>query len=227
MSTAHPVTNATTSPEPLRMSYEEYLAWSGEDGISEWVNGEVIVHMPPKPIHQSLILLLIHLIGTFVDLHNLGKLYVSPIEVKLWPGGPSREPDLVFLSNANRHRITENRIVGPPNLAIEVVSDESIHRDSVEKLNEYQTAGIKEYWLLDNRPGQHRAHFYQLAPDGQYQRITISEDGIYRSAVLPNFWLRVEWLWQEDINFLTALAELIGPDQLADALRRSLEPSEE
>ena len=28
------------------MSYEEYLAWANEDVRAEWVNGEVIVHMP-------------------------------------------------------------------------------------------------------------------------------------------------------------------------------------
>jgi Uma2 family endonuclease len=39
-------------PVRLRMSYEEYLAWSDEDIRAEWVNGEVIIHMPVKPIHQ-------------------------------------------------------------------------------------------------------------------------------------------------------------------------------
>lgn len=204
------------------MSYEEYLAWSGEDGISEWVNGEVIAHKTPSPQHQQLVGFLNGFLGAFIELNNLGKLYVAPIEVKLWPCGPSREPDLVFISNTNRHRIVDSRIIGPPDLLIEVVSDESVQRDNVDKYNEYQGVGVKEYWVLDNRPGQHRAHFYQLAPDGEYQRVTIS-DGVYRSAVLPKFWLRVDWLWQESLNFLAALAELIGPDQLAEALRRSLD----
>jgi len=32
---------------PLRMGYEEFLAWAGEDIHAEWVNGEVIVQMLP------------------------------------------------------------------------------------------------------------------------------------------------------------------------------------
>ena len=38
-----------------QMSYEDYLLWSTEDKHAEWVNGEVIVHMPPTEIHQALL----------------------------------------------------------------------------------------------------------------------------------------------------------------------------
>ena len=41
-------TTPTSREQRLRMSYEEYLAWANEDVRAEWVNGEVIVHMPPK-----------------------------------------------------------------------------------------------------------------------------------------------------------------------------------
>ena len=37
-----------------QMSYEDYLLWSTEDKHAEWVNGEVIVHMPPTDLHQAL-----------------------------------------------------------------------------------------------------------------------------------------------------------------------------
>lgn len=218
------VQDAPSGPKTLPMTYEEYLAWEQEGvGLTEWVDGEVIVHMPPKPLHQDLVSFLDRLVGAFVDLYDLGKLYVSPIEVKLWPDGPSREPDLVFLSNSNRHRITSKRIVGAPDLIIEIVSTESVRRDRVDKHDEYEGVGVREYWVIDNRPGQRRALFHQLAPDGQYQRVPIEEDGVYRSAVLPGFWLRVDWLWHENLNFLPALAEIIGPDQIAEALRRTIE----
>ena len=32
---------------PLRMSYEEYKQTEFEGGLTEWVDGEVIFHMPP------------------------------------------------------------------------------------------------------------------------------------------------------------------------------------
>ncbi|MGH2544319.1 MAG: hypothetical protein ACRDIB_16125, partial [Ardenticatenaceae bacterium] len=51
--------------------------------------------------------------------------------------------------------------------------------------------------------------------------IPIGEDGIYRSAVVPGFWLRVEWLWAEEKpDPLLTFAEIAGfpPDVIA-ALR--------
>ncbi len=51
------VTKQAAAPEKqstcLRMSYEEFLQWHDEDTHAEWVDGEVIVHVPPKDIHQA------------------------------------------------------------------------------------------------------------------------------------------------------------------------------
>jgi Uma2 family endonuclease len=54
---------------------------------------------------------------------------------------------------------------------------------------------VPEYWLLDQPRKQ--ARFYELAGDGRYRPISVDEHGIFRSKVLPGFWLKVAWLWQE------------------------------
>jgi len=208
-----------------RMSYEEFLAWAGEDTHAEWVNGEVIVFMPPKHAHQMLVEFLHHVIGLFVRVFDLGIVRIAPFELRITPEGSSREPDLIFLSKAHRDRLTPERIVGPPDLIIEVVSDDSVHRDRVDKFDEYEAGGVPEYWIIDNRPDHRRAWFYRLGPDGRYRETPIGEDGIYRSAVVPGLWLRVEWLWATEPDALGALAELIGPDQWADALRAARQPA--
>ncbi|HYN90223.1 MAG TPA: Uma2 family endonuclease, partial [Ardenticatenaceae bacterium] len=83
-----------------------------------------------------------------------------------------------------------------------------------------ETAGVPEYWIIDNRPGRQRAHFYQLGPNGEYHSVPIGADGVYHSAVLPGFRLRVEWFWQGEPGTLRALAEVVGPENIAAALRR-------
>lgn len=208
---------------PLKMSYEEFLAWANEDTHAEWVNGEVIIHMPPKLPHQTLVTFLDRLLGVYIAFHNLGELRTAPFEVKLQPDGPSREPDLMFVARANLHRLTENRIAGVPDLVIEVVSQDSVHRDRVDKFDEYEMAGVPEYWILDNRPRRKWAQFYKLNAQGQYQKISVSPDGIFHSEVVPGFWLRLEWLWVEQPNLLRALAELIGPDEMSRVLRLALQ----
>lgn len=220
--TAHATAMAAEQPVRLRMSYEEYLAWADEDTRAEWVAGEVIVPMPPKESHQMLVAFLDRVIGLFVAVFGLGRLLVAPFEVKLSAEGPARQPDLMFLRAAHLDRLTPERVVGPPDLIIEVVSDDSEHRDRVDKFNEYEAAGVPEYWILDNRPQRRRAYFYRLGAEGQYLQVGLEPGGIYRSAVLEGFWLRVGWLWAPEPDPLRALAELMGPEQMAEALRRAL-----
>jgi Uma2 family endonuclease len=229
MSITQPVPHSPQATEPpqaqpvrLRMSYEEYLAWADEDTRAEWVAGEVIVSMPPKDLHQRLVEFLYYLLGTFIRLNSLGLLRIAPFEVKLSAEGPARQPDLMFLRAAHLDRLTPERVVGPPDLIIEVVSDDSEHRDRVDKFNEYEAAGVPEYWILDNRPQRRRAYFYRLGAEGQYLQVGLEPGGIYRSAVLEGFWLRVGWLWAPEPDPLRALAELMGPEQMAEALRRAL-----
>ncbi|MBI1879056.1 MAG: Uma2 family endonuclease [Chloroflexi bacterium] len=211
-----------TLPTDKTMSYEEFLAWADEDTRAEWVNGEVIVDMPPLNPHQIMIEFLDRLIGIFVNVFELGQLRVAPFELKITLAGNSREPDLMFIAKEHLDRLTTERVVGPPDLIIEIVSDDSTHRDRVDKFDEYEAGGVPEYWIIDNHPRRRRALFYQLDDQGQYQSVPVGADGIYRSALLPGFWLRLEWLWAEQPDVLRALAEVIGPERMAQALRQAM-----
>jgi Uma2 family endonuclease len=212
-------TAAEAPPQRLRMTYEEFLAWAGEDTRAEWVNGEVIIHMPPKDRHQALLWFLSTLLGLFVSLFKLGKVRFSPFEMKLGPEGPSREPDLLFISNAHLDRLTEDRLDGPADLVVEIISDDSVTRDRVDKFDEYEAAGIPEYWIIDPRPTRQRASFFQLDERGQYQAVPVGADGVYRSKILPGFWLRVDWLWAEELpSPLGALGQIAGPEKVAEAM---------
>jgi hypothetical protein len=39
-----------------------------------------------------------------------------------------------------------------------------------------------------------------LGTGGQYELVALDVDGIYRSRVVPGFWLRVAWLWQQQLS---------------------------
>src|SRR4051812_39235259 len=92
--------NATLPPPApglqVRMSYRDYLAWAPETMLAEWNDGEVTVGRPPLDEHQRVLNLLNRLMSDYVELHDLGAVRVAPLEMKLWPGGPSREPDVFF-----------------------------------------------------------------------------------------------------------------------------------
>lgn len=70
---------------------------------------------------------------------------IAPLEFKLWPSGPSREPDLFFVSTNNLCNLTEKRYEGGPDLIIELLSTGSHKIDRVDKFSEYEKAGVLEY----------------------------------------------------------------------------------
>ena len=210
---------ATGEPVKPRMTYEEWLDSDREGGLSEWVNDEVIDYMPAKPEHQRVIIFLSTLLNLFAKVFGLGVVGLAPLSMRLNPGGNAREPDLVFLRTENQHRLTEKQLDGPADLAVEVVSDESVTRDRDEKFFEYQECGVREYWIIDPRPRRKRADFYVLDATGVYTPVPIGEDGIYHSTVLSGFWLKVDWLWADEPNPLTALAQIAGIERIVEALK--------
>ena len=223
MTTQLPETQTTTVPttpdQRLRMSYEEYLAWAGEDVHAEWVSGEVIVQMPPKPRHQQVVAFLLQLVGLFIQLFQLGRLLPAPLEMRAIPDGPAREPDLLFVAREHLDRLTEARLSGPADLVVEVVSDDSVARDRADKFYEYQAAGVKEYWIIDPRPGYERVDFFVLDDKGRYRPVPVEPDGRYHSTVLAGFWFQVDWvLATEPPEVLQALAQIVGPQKLLEAM---------
>jgi Uma2 family endonuclease len=214
-----PSTGSMTQGQPLRMSYEEYLAWADEDVHAEWVNGEVIVQLPPKEPHQRVVAFLVQLMGLFIQLFQLGRLLPAPFEMRATPDGPAREPDLIFVAREHLDRLSQERLSGPADLVVEVISDDSVARDRADKFYEYQAAGVKEYWILDSRPGRERADFYVLDEKGRYRPVPPESDGRYHSTVLPGFWLHVDWVTAaESPAVLTALAQVVGPQRLIEAI---------
>lgn len=211
-----------TSTPPQYVAYETYLELAGDNQIVEWVDGEIIFHMPAREEHQALSGFLYQLLSLFIALFKLGEVRYAPYEVKLWPDGPSREPDIFFVKRENLDRLTSRRFVGAPDLVIEIVSQESVRRDRHDKLREYEKAGVSEYWVIDSRPGRPLANFYRLQEDGAYALVGTEEDERVDSSVLPGFWLNPAWVWQTPLpDTLKLLLEM--SEAAAARLRQRLD----
>lgn len=211
--------SARIRSEPL--SYEEYLSLADESRIIEWADGEVLYHIPPTPVHQSIALYLGSLIQLFVEHLKAGSVLIAPIEVRLWPDGPSREPDMLFIANDKLSQLGERRFDGAPDLVIEVISPTSVTLDRITKFREYEQAGVREYWLIDPRPFQQQADFYIRDDEGHFVPSPIDDEGIYASPTLPGFRFNVAWLWQTPLpNPQRALAWMLADAPgLSDELR--------
>ena len=200
------------------MTYEEYLQACAEDTQVEWVDGEAIVFMPPGTRHQRLLTFLLALLATYVQHTRLGEVIPAPFEMRLM--NSAREPDLLFVAAARRHLLDQQRLNGPADLVVEIVSPESAARDRADKFDEYQEAGVREYWVVDVREGKERVDFWLLGEDGRYRAALPDGAGVYRSTALTGFWLDTAWLWQEPLpSALVAFAEIANlPEDIRAAL---------
>ncbi|MCP4356400.1 MAG: Uma2 family endonuclease [Chloroflexi bacterium] len=193
----------------LKMTYEEYLIWASEDIHAEWVHGEVIILMPTKPSHQRTLKFLYELLTSFVQLFELGEVQIAPLEMKL--NNSSREPDILFIATQNQHRLTVDRLEGPADLVVEIISNDSVRRDRHDKFKEYREANIPEYWIIDSRPGKQRADFYYLDEDGDYTLFATEDDEQVYSQAIKGFWLRPSWIWRAgELDPFLAFCEMRG-----------------
>lgn len=190
-----------------KISYEDFLK-QYTNVHAEWVQGEVIQLMTASDKHQDLVRWLISILSLFVETHNLGWLRPAPFNMQLPHLDRGREPDILFVSRDRLEIVQETHLAGAADLVIEIVSPESVGRDRGEKFVEYEAAGVREYWLVD--PDRQQAEFYQLAENGRYRLIPPADEGRFHSAVLPNFWLQVDWLWQEPLPKVLHVARKLG-----------------
>ena len=186
--------NARAQPQET-LPFEAFLL-RYNDAHAEWVDGEVLPKMPASVEHQDTSMFLLSVIVNWVAYYELGKVYHPPLLVKLpLPDNRevAREPDIVVILNGNTGRFAEQYFDGAPDLIVEITSPASRHTDRTVKYEEYETAGVPEYWLID--PDRQYAEFFQRDEAGLYRVSFSGSEGVYRSRVLEGFWLQVAWLW--------------------------------
>ena len=175
-----------------RMTEEEFLAWYPDDVRAEWVDGEVIMMSPSSTDTDDLNGWFLAILRSFARRKNLGRVLGPNSMVRLATQRRRRIPDILFVQNSRLDIIRTNHLEGAPDLAVEIVSPESFARDWREKYQEYETAGVQEYWVID--PQSEHAELYVLGDDRKYQRQT-EQDGYLKSMLLPGFNLRTIWFW--------------------------------
>jgi len=136
----------------------DYFRLPESNRIIELSEGRLIISPSPTNQHQEILFKLALLVGNHVFSNNLGKVLMSPMDVRLRKG-IIRQPDIIFMSNEHLDRITNKRW-GIPDLAIEVTSPGTKKEDRKDKYAEYEKAGIKEYWIVD--PFKQSVEIYTL-----------------------------------------------------------------
>ena len=129
-------------------SYDELVAEMPETNQPcELWDGELIMSPAPSFYHQEVVLRFYRLLFEWVEARQLGKVIAAPIDMVLSPHRAT-QPDVAFIAK-DRLNIIRRVIMGPVDLAAEVVSLGTRNRDRIEKRDLYEQYGIREYWILD------------------------------------------------------------------------------
>jgi Uma2 family endonuclease len=173
---------------PRRLTLHEYLAGEETNRPMELDYG--VVREPPAPSwsHQIIVGRAFLSLHEHVSRNQLGRVVQSPVDVVL-----DREralvvqPDLVFIA-ADRLHICTDRVWGPPDLAVEVLSIGTARYDSTVKLSRFQQYGVRECWLID--PVAIEVNVVDFTGSTRSCEVC-TEHELVQSSVLPDLRLRV------------------------------------
>ena len=131
----------------VKRTYDDYRA-TADDERYELLNGELMMVPAPNIKHQRVLRRLLIELDRFVQQHGLGEVHVAPVDVVL-SDTDVVQPDLLFVSRAREHTITDENVRGAPDLVVEVLSPSTTERDLGYKHELYGKHGVREYWVVD------------------------------------------------------------------------------
>jgi Uma2 family endonuclease len=197
----------TTTARSGCFTYDDFCALVRDDQKADLIDGVIYMASPENIEANDLFLWLIVVMRLFARKKKLGKIYGSRVACRL-DNKSAPEPDILFVANKNRDRLKRGGVEGPPDLAIEIVSPESVERDYDKKRRQYQRFKIPEYWIIDEH--ERKVTLLRLDARGKYREVA-ARKGIFHSQALEGFWLDPNWLWQEPFpDELEILKQLLG-----------------
>ena len=191
-----PITDISQLDLTQRYTYADYLTWQFTE-LVELLRGRVRLMSPaPKRRHQDIS----RNVSTPIAWHLRGrsyKTYAAPFDVRLSTTGPNGDdqittvvqPDICVVCDPEK--LDERGCLGAPDWIIEIVSPGNVARDTRDKLELYEEAGVREYWIV--LPEQQNVLVYLLAAEtNRYElRGEFYTPGPIPVATLPE--LRMEW----------------------------------
>ena len=169
-----------------------------ETGRIDYLQGVIEVDLSPEEIltHGVLKSRLATFISNVVDQKQQGHVLIDRTRLSSGQAGLSCEPDVLFVSwEALRSgRVQYNpaspkrpkkkmEVEGAADLAVEVVSDGSVGKDTKRLPPLYAAAGVRELWIADARGARLRFQIFRLQK-GRYVAAKPDAKGFQRSEVL-------------------------------------------
>jgi Uma2 family endonuclease len=176
--------NHVPGPRQGQWTYAHYAALPEDGQRYEIVDGVLYMALSPNRWHQDAVLLISHYLVTHVKLKGLGQVFVAPFDVEL-TSSVIVQPDVLVILNANVEKIKVTRVVGSPDLVVEIASPATATYDRRVKYDAYAQAGVPEYWIVD--PIAHTVEVLLLEAGVYHSQGVFRGKAILPSTVVPGF----------------------------------------
>ena len=184
----------STQIEPL-LTIADLDAMPDDGNLYELIEGELLVSRAHGLTHQSVSGNLFVSIKNYLSENPIGQVWTTPGVIFSESSGVI--PDIVFVSSERREEIVSGeRITGPPDLIIEIVSPgaENERRDRVAKRQIYGKYGVKEYWVVN--PEKRAIEVFLLAGQTLKLQNSLGEQDELTSSVMPGFSCKVAGIFR-------------------------------
>jgi Uma2 family endonuclease len=193
----------STTSKTSFVTFDDFCLLVGDGQKADLIDGVIYMASPDNTGANDLNGWLYMLVRMFVQENDLGNVYVSRVAFRL-DDMNSPEPDIGFARKQRLHLVKRGSVDGPPDLAVEVVSPDSVERDYGKKRELYEQFGVEEYWIVDEL--EQRVTLLRRQKSGRFREVR-PRQGRLESQVLPGFYLRPEWCWQDPLPSVKQLLE--------------------
>ena len=173
------------------IDWDMFCAMVPDGQKADLIDGVIYMASPDSRRANRVNAFLLTLMEMYVQRRKLGgEVYVSRFAYRMSDHN-APEPDVGYVCEERLKLMEEGGMRGAPDIAVEIVAKESHERDWVTKRELYEKFGVREYWIIDYL--QKKFEFLKLVGN-RFVPMKLEDDHIFRSQVLPGFWLDIEWL---------------------------------
>ncbi len=151
---------------------------------AELIDGQMYMMAPPTRRHQQMLGALYRKIADYIDKNGGScEVDIAPFAVFLNADDKNYvEPDISVICDADK--LTDKGCTGAPDWIIEIVSPGSRRMDYYTKLFKYQTAGVREYWIVDPEKNRIIVYLFESDDTQEYTFLDSVKAGIYEDLTI-------------------------------------------
>ena len=143
---------AVPAEKKMKYTLADCLAW--EEGTrGEIIDGEAVMMAPPSTAHQLISMELARQLANFLEGRKC-RVLPAPFAVRLFERAGDKPEDVQTVVESDLSVVCDSAKLdkygcrGAPDLVVEVLSPSTQRHDRLVKLDLYQRAGVREYWIV-------------------------------------------------------------------------------